>query len=76
MTNQRQHARLDYDNPVEISFEGGRVGGRTVNISRGGVFVAVDPPPEFGARVDLLLDLPGVPDTCSSSNCARSRSGR
>lgn len=64
MTNQRQHVRLDFDRAVELTHDGQRLAGRSINISRGGVLVAVEPVPEFGAKVILHIDLPGVPETC------------
>jgi len=64
MTNKRQHARLDYDLAVELTIDGERRPGRTVNISRGGILVSIDETPEFGAKATLHIDLPGVPKTC------------
>lgn len=64
MTNQRQHVRYDYDQEIEITHAGDRQPGRSVNISRGGIFVATDPVPPFGAKVLLHLHLPGVPGLC------------
>lgn len=64
MTNQRQHVRYDYDQELEITHAGERRPARSVNISRGGIFVATEPVPPFGARVVLHLRLTGVSEPC------------
>ena len=38
--------------------------GRLKDFSLGGAFVYVEPQPEFGSKVVLRIDLPGVPNTC------------
>jgi len=65
MTNNRKHARHPFDAPIELLLEGGRQPGRSINISRGGIFVATEPVPEFGARLQLLIRLPGIPEECA-----------
>jgi len=64
MTNQRQHVRYDYDTALEISHGGERQPGRSVNVSRGGIFVATDPVPAFGSKAVLHIQLPGVNEVC------------
>jgi hypothetical protein len=64
MTNDRKHARLDFETPVEIVLDGAEQPGRTINISRGGVLVATEPVPAFGTRLHLKIRLPGIPDEC------------
>ena len=64
MTNNRKHSRHAWETPVEITVDGERQPGRSVNISRGGLFIATDPVPPFGARVRLHITLPGVPEEC------------
>jgi len=71
MTNQRQHTRYMYSADLELAIDGERQPGRSVNISRGGVFVSTDPVPSFGARLMLLLKLPGVPEVCEISCVVR-----
>jgi len=65
MTNDRKHARLDFDAPVEIVVDGQSQPGQTINISRGGIFVRTDPVPAFGIRLRLDIRLPGIPGQCS-----------
>jgi hypothetical protein len=64
MTNQRQHTRYFYSTAIEFTVGGERQTGQTINISRGGVFVATDPVPSFGAKLTLHIALPGVPGDC------------
>lgn len=65
MTNNRKHVRHPFETAVEIVLDGDRQPGRTVNISRGGIFILTDPVPAFGARLQLLIRLPGIGDECS-----------
>jgi hypothetical protein len=64
MTGNRAHARHDFDVPVEVIVEGAARPGRSVNISRGGIFVLTEPLPEFGTRLQLRIRLPGIPEEC------------
>jgi hypothetical protein len=64
MSNKRQHVRYDYTEEADLTFDGERRTGRSVNISRGGIFVTIDPVPPFGARLTLHLALPGVDGVC------------
>ncbi len=65
MTNNRKHARIDFDAPVEIVVDGASLPGRSINISRGGIFIRTEPVPAFGVRLQLRIHLPGIPETCS-----------
>jgi len=65
MTGNRQHARHDFDAPVELIIDGEVQPGRSLNISRGGIFVTTEPLPEYGTRVLLRLRLPGNEEECA-----------
>ncbi|MFO8072127.1 MAG: PilZ domain-containing protein [Polyangia bacterium] len=60
MSDKRKHVRHDCDFEVEIAVGEDIRPGRAVNISRGGIFVRTDPVPDFGARVQLRMQLQGV----------------
>jgi hypothetical protein len=64
MSNQRQHTRYIYSTEIELTIDGERRPARTVNISRGGVFIIADPVPAFGGKLVLHIKLPGVPEIC------------
>ena len=65
MTGNRAHARHDFDVPVEIVVDGESRPGRSINISRGGIFVVTEPLPEYGTRLQLHIRLPGIPQECA-----------
>ena len=65
MKRQRKHERYIYEQDVQIVEESGEISdGRMMNFSMGGAFIQVTPVPEFGSKVTLQINLPGVPDTC------------
>ena len=74
MEQKRQHVRIEYETPVEIDDGGNRQPGTTINISQGGALITTSPIPEFGARVTLYLELPGVQDTVEIKCTVRWRS--
>jgi Tfp pilus assembly protein PilZ len=65
MKEKRVHSRLNYaaDVGLEIRDEQ-RQAGQLLNISTGGAFVETEPPPEFGEKITLIVDLPGIQDKC------------
>lgn len=73
MNHDRQHARYDFKQELEISHEGRRQPGRSIDISRGGILISTNPTPPFGAKVILHLRLPGVPDVCDIPSVVRWR---
>lgn len=65
MNSQRKHERYDYEQDIQLVSEDGETYyGRLQNFSMGGAFVQLATMPEFGSKVILHIDLPGVPDTC------------
>lgn len=63
MNAQRKHERYAYELDVEVVFdEGEQHQAKIINFSIGGAFVHVEPTPEFGSKIKLLIDLPGVPE--------------
>ena len=65
MNGKRKHERYSYEQDVEIIHEDGQLtSGRLINFSLGGAFIALSPQPEFGSKIVLQLNLPGVPDLC------------
>jgi hypothetical protein len=72
MTSQRKHERFQYEQDVEMVFEdGGNHPGRLLNFSLGGALVSINPIPDFGSKVVLRIDLPGVPKTCEIPSFVR-----
>ncbi len=65
MSSQRKHERYRYKQDVVLIFDDGEEHFcQTKDFSLGGTFIHVVPQPEFGSKVVLRIDLPGVPDTC------------
>lgn len=65
MDRQRKHERYEFAQPVELVLKDGEaLAGRLKDFSLGGAFVFIDPQPEFGSKVTLRIELPGVPDIC------------
>ncbi|MCP4605210.1 MAG: PilZ domain-containing protein [Proteobacteria bacterium] len=65
MCENRVYSRVAYEANVEIAVgDNEKQSGILQNISRGGALVKTLPPPMFGTRVTLFIDLPGIPDTC------------
>ncbi|MDD5308737.1 MAG: PilZ domain-containing protein [Deltaproteobacteria bacterium] len=64
MTDKRKYVRAVYETAITITNEGATDAGTSVNISRGGLCVKTDRSYPFGARIELGIDLPGVPETC------------
>ena len=65
MNGKRKHDRYSYEQSVQLVFGDGAIhAGRSLNFSMGGMFVEINPLPEFGSKVILQIDLPGVPETC------------
>ncbi len=63
MNAQRKHERYTYELDVAVVFEDGEThNAKIVNFSLGGAFIDVSPPPGFGSKIKLLIDLPGVPE--------------
>ena len=72
MSTQRKHLRYDFEQDVELAFQdGANHSGHLVNFSLGGAFVNVDPMPEFGSKVLLRIELPGIPKTCEIPSLVR-----
>ena len=65
MKHQRKHKRGIYDAEIKVEWEDEEHTGRSVDISRGGIFIQTDPLPPFGAKVTLYISLPGIMDTCA-----------
>jgi hypothetical protein len=66
MNGNRKHERYDFDRRVQLVFENGVAHqGRSLNFSMGGMFIEIDPLPDFGSKVTLVIDLPNVPETCN-----------
>jgi hypothetical protein len=61
----RDHPRAEFASDIELELEGTRLSGNSLNISPGGAFVAAKPLPAVGARVTLIIRLPGIPDVCT-----------
>ena len=65
MNGKRKHDRYNYEQPVQLVFMNGEThAGQSLNFSIGGMFIEISPLPEFGSKVTLQIDLPGVPETC------------
>ena len=65
MENQRRQPRIPFDAAVEIiASDGNKQPGRLTNISAGGTFVKTEPLPQFGDKITLLVQLPGIDDQC------------
>jgi hypothetical protein len=65
MNSQRKHERYTFEKEIELIFADGETHpGRLVNFSLGGAFVNLVPLPEFGSKVVLRVELPGVPNMC------------
>jgi hypothetical protein len=62
---------MEFETEVELDLGQTALAGRTADISQGGAFVVVDPVPSVGTRLDLLIGLPGVPDTCRIPSIVR-----
>ena len=63
MNAQRKHERYAYELDVTVVFEDGETyAAKIVNFSLGGAFINVEPPPRFGSKIKLHVDLPGVPE--------------
>lgn len=60
----RLHAREDCVIDVELLAGGASYSGKTVNLSQGGAFVHIGVMLPVGSRIELLIQLPGVPNTC------------
>jgi type IV pilus assembly protein PilZ len=62
LKDKRRHPRKRVDLDLEFVLEGedARVLARGRDMSLGGMYFIVDPAPEYGARVRLYVDLPGV----------------
>ncbi len=60
MTQDRQHARISYDEPVELAMNDQTHSARAINISQGGIFVETEMSPSFGDKLVLRIELPGV----------------
>lgn len=60
----RAQPRIEFQTDVQLDIGENSLPGRTTDISRGGAFVAVEPAPPVGTRLELQIRLPGVPDIC------------
>ena len=65
MDVKRKHERYKYELGVDVVFEDGETHpARLLNFSLGGAFIQIEPRPDYGSKITLLADLPGVPETC------------
>jgi len=65
MSEQRTHSRLAYETDIVIVTEDQKEHtGRMVNLSRGGALVQVSCSLDYGSKVTLCFNLPGIPDKC------------
>ena len=72
MSTQRKHERCHFELDVELVFDDGAIHpGRLQNFSLGGAFILIDPVPDFGSKVVLHIDLPGVPKRCEIPSFVR-----
>jgi hypothetical protein len=72
MDNKRIQPRIPFDADVEILLETGETqAGKLTNISSGGTYVQTTPPPPYGAKIKLVVTLPGVPDKCEIPSIVR-----
>jgi uncharacterized protein (TIGR02266 family) len=59
---RRVHERALVAFPVECALEGKTAPGQCLNLSHGGMFVALEAPPEQGTEIGIHFTLPGVSD--------------
>jgi hypothetical protein len=60
MDQQRKHSRIEFVTDVELIIDGKSQSGRTINISQGGILLDTSPLPDFGQKLILKIELPGV----------------
>ncbi|MCP4602265.1 MAG: PilZ domain-containing protein [Proteobacteria bacterium] len=63
-SNMRKFRRFSFKREIALIIEGSKQVAHSLNISRGGIFIEVEPVPDFGSKVKLLMSLPAVEDKC------------
>ena len=71
MSQKRQHQRIEFEAEVELEIDGKTQPGQTINISQGGIYVETQPTPDFGTKLSLFIDLPGIRETCKIPSIVR-----
>ena len=75
MQQNRCHARLNFEEPIELLFDNAPQHGTTRNISHGGIFIITNPLPEYGEKCILKIQLPGVKEISEISCIVRWKKG-
>jgi c-di-GMP-binding flagellar brake protein YcgR len=73
--NERVHQRYSFKLPVEIRAGEQSISGETVNISIGGMLVAVSSPVAFGTTVSLKFRIPALKEDTNVDAAVRWVSG-
>jgi uncharacterized protein (TIGR02266 family) len=69
--HRRSDRRYERRLPIEILYEGATHAGHTRNISLGGVFIELDHPLPFGARIKLRFKVPTQPEAVDADGQVR-----
>jgi hypothetical protein len=64
MADKRKHVRCEWEAEIEIEWSGEMRGGRTRNVSVGGLYVMMADPPPSGVTVLIHVRFPDIPEGC------------